>query len=227
MGALASAELLKTIYEDNGAVHEQELPVVVVLSDPTFPDRTECLLTGHSELLLARFSRAIDTLVAAGCGQIVICCMTIHALLPMLRPQQRAAIVPVSDVLLRSAKQSGRRNLMLCSTGSRRLKLFETHPLWPSVADKILFLDDDDQERLHEMIYRVKTGVCGVPEFAFLAGLRARYDAGFIAGCSEIHLVMKRAQEQGREAEFPCIDPFREIAGRIRASRIRVADAVI
>ena len=40
MGPLASAEFVKTIYEYGLNRREQESPSVVLVSDPTFPDRT-------------------------------------------------------------------------------------------------------------------------------------------------------------------------------------------
>ena len=42
MGGLASAEFVRTIYEYNAREIEQDSPVLILYSDPTFPDRPQC-----------------------------------------------------------------------------------------------------------------------------------------------------------------------------------------
>src|SRR5215213_5223714 len=61
MGGLASAEFVKTVYEVSGGVshREQEAPVVLMYSDPGFPDRTEAFLGGETQLLLTRLIEAL------------------------------------------------------------------------------------------------------------------------------------------------------------------------
>ena len=84
MGPLASAEFLKTIYEYSLDQREQDSPVVLVYSDPTFPDRTDAFLAGQDEALLSQLNRAVDRLRSWDASKIVICCMTIHYLVPRL-----------------------------------------------------------------------------------------------------------------------------------------------
>src|SRR5215813_3866816 len=82
LGPMASAEFLKTVYEYGIGDNEQDAPIVVMYSDPTFPDRTDSFLAGEDELLLARLTAALQFLADAGAARFVICCMTIHHLLP-------------------------------------------------------------------------------------------------------------------------------------------------
>src|SRR5215471_16021368 len=84
MGPVASAEFLKTIYEYHHSDVEQQSPSVIMLSDPSFPDRTDELLAGASDVLLQKLVAALTMLRQAGANRIVICCMTIHHLLPRL-----------------------------------------------------------------------------------------------------------------------------------------------
>src|SRR5262245_33156638 len=85
MGPLSSAEFLKTIYECNaGREVEQEMPVVMVYSDPTFPDRTTAFSKGEDEIVLRRLITALQRLRNLGASRIIICCLTIHHLLPRL-----------------------------------------------------------------------------------------------------------------------------------------------
>jgi aspartate racemase len=48
MGPVASAEFLKTIYEDQLDPDEQGAPIVMMYSDPTFPDRTKAFLASNN-----------------------------------------------------------------------------------------------------------------------------------------------------------------------------------
>ena len=86
LGPLASAEFLKTVYEYGIGEYEQDAPIVLMYSDPTFPDRTDSFLAGESELLLAKLTAALQCLSDAGASRFVICCMTIHYLLSRLPP---------------------------------------------------------------------------------------------------------------------------------------------
>src|ERR1041384_241103 len=80
MGGLASAEFVKTVYELSGEIcrREQDGPVVVMYSDPAFPDRTEAFLRGETKPILTKLIDALELLRGMGASQFVICCMTIH-----------------------------------------------------------------------------------------------------------------------------------------------------
>jgi aspartate racemase len=68
MGGLASAEFVRTVYEISGEVcsREQDAPVVVMYSDPTFPDRTEAFLRGETQPLLNKLIEALELLNSMG-----------------------------------------------------------------------------------------------------------------------------------------------------------------
>src|SRR5215218_739711 len=84
MGAMASTEFVKTIYEYSVGGLEQESPAVVLYSDPSFPDRSQIFLRGEDEVLLPRLIDASYRLCHMGAEKIVMCCVTIHYLLPKL-----------------------------------------------------------------------------------------------------------------------------------------------
>ena len=92
MGGLASAEFVKTIYEISGEVcaREQAAPVVLMYSDPAFPDRTDAFLRGETQPILTKLIEALELLRNMGASQFVIACMTIHYLLPRLSPDLRS-----------------------------------------------------------------------------------------------------------------------------------------
>jgi aspartate racemase len=128
MGALASAEFLKSIYETGSGPSEQDSPIVLVVSDPTIPDRTEALLHGDDEELLERLVDGLRRLRGAGASRIVICCMTAHHLLPRLPAGSSDGVISLLDVIFAQVHQSVRSHLVICSTGTRRLNPFQNHP---------------------------------------------------------------------------------------------------
>src|SRR5690349_16556204 len=157
LGPMASAEFLKTVYEYGIGENEQDAPVVLMYSDPTFPDRTDSFLAGESELLLARLTGALQCLADAGASRFVICCMTIHYLLPSLPAHLSARVVSLLDVIFDNLKREPRRHLLICSNGTRRLELFQKHPQWEKHKSQIVLPDDDDQNKIHrELIYPIK-----------------------------------------------------------------------
>jgi aspartate racemase len=215
MGPLASAEFLKTIYECRiqAGVKEQESPIVVLYSDPTFPDRTESFLKNEYEVLLQRLESVLATLDVCTTG-IIICCMTIHAILDRVREPLRSKVVSLLDVVFEQILGSNREYLLICTEGSRKMRLFENHPLWSLARKQIILPGEQDQKQLHQMIFEVKSNLPGERHLEFVGQLLGKYGtASFIAGCTEIHILVKHmARQEGRPDALFCIDPLMSIA---------------
>ncbi|HET6978719.1 MAG TPA: aspartate/glutamate racemase family protein [Pyrinomonadaceae bacterium] len=221
MGPFASAEFLKTIYEFGLREQEQNSPTVIVYSDPSFPDRTTAFLKGDDDVLLAQLKRVIGHLCELNAVKIVLCCMTIHYLLPRLAPETRAKIWSMLDVIADHLAANDREYLLICSSGTRRLKLFENHPRWRQFKDRLVLPSVDDQERLHrELIYRIKLSSDVSPLFPLLEQMLEKYRVNaFVAGCSEIHVLAKRYAASGNGHDV-CLDPLTIIAREIAESHI-------
>lgn len=218
MGPLSSAEFLKTIYECNqGRKVEQELPTVVVYSDPTFPDRTTAFLKGEDDVVLQELIAALQGLRGLGASRIVICCVTIHYLLPRLSPELREPIVSLLDVIHTNLSRYKKKHLLISSSSTRRLKLFENHPQWELNREHFLFLDESDQKRVHEYIYELKMNRGMDRTVLFLQSLLSKYEVdSFIVGCSEIHMLAKHFMRTGENKEkYTCVDPFQIIAEKL------------
>jgi aspartate racemase len=224
MGPLASAEFLKTIYEEGVHGPEQSAPAVVLHSDPSMPDRTEAFLNGRSDVVLARFITALARLHAEGVSSIVVCCITIHYLLPRLPAELRARVLSLIDVIGEAVQQSTRRHLLICTTGTRRLRLFESHPAWPILQPRIVLPDGDDQELIHRTIYQVKENGNLQVLVGTVERLLRKYEVdSFIAGCTEIHFAAKWfARTAASRSGYGCIDPLLIIATGL-ADRMRSA----
>jgi aspartate racemase len=214
MGPLASAEFLKTVYEHNTHAAEQETPRVVLLSDPTMPDRTEALLNGRQELLLQRFTEGLNQLVSMRVSRIVVCCVTIHPLLRQLPPWLREKIVSLVDLVFANLLQNGRKHLLICTEGTRKMRVFQNHHLWAEAAGHIVLPDDEDQALIHQMIYSVKLNQRDMGRIRFLESLLEKYGvSSYIAGCTELHIVAKEHELAiGKSRQTFCVDPLTDVA---------------
>jgi aspartate racemase len=228
VGPLASAAFLQTIYDVSIGSAEQDAPEVILFSEPSFPDRTTVLMAGTEQELLDRLGTTCDRLAGLGVSEIVLCCITIHLLLGRLREDQRRRIVSLIDTVVEELEENpDRRPLLLCSIAARELGVFERHPRWPGVADRVVLLRPEDQQLVHhELIYRLKKGVDPAERVGVLRDLLDRYPVdSFISGCTEFHLVARlMAADPGALPGYGFVDPLWTIAHRW-AKRHRLAEA--
>lgn len=230
MGALASAEFLRTIYEENVGRTEQDAPTVMVYSDPTFPDRTDAFLRGDERLVSVPLIAALKLLLQLGASQLVMCCMTIHYLVPSLPAELRGRIISLVETIFDNLERSPGRHLMICSTGTQRLSLFQNHARWSKAKDSILFPDEQEQATLHRIIYQMKNGDSIAEMKSYIEALLDEYRVNsFIAGCSEIHLLSKQYPPPDEsDRGYTCIDPLliiaRELGVRKYETRLNPGD---
>lgn len=214
MGALASAEFVKSIYESSRSSSEQDSPIVLLYSDPTFPDRTQSLLRGDDRELLDRLVDALTRLRDMGASRTVICCVTIHSLLPRLPPEVGSLVISLLDVIVDRLEQVSEEHLLICSSGARELGLFQSHPRWDRVVDRVILPSAADQARIHEWLYEIKRNRGAASMTSFIETLLGKHRTGsFIAGCSEMHIVTKQMRSKsGHSNTLGCVDPLTIIA---------------
>ncbi|MEQ9359412.1 aspartate/glutamate racemase family protein [Coleofasciculus chthonoplastes] len=216
MGPLASAEFIKTIYEYNlFGEKEQIAPKVLLYSDPSFPDRTEVLLRGEYGWLLKNLTDALYQLCDLQVSRIIICCITSHYLLPQLPIQLKERIISLVDVILNEVIERQENHLLLCTNGTRKLKIFQDNNLWQRAKKYIVLLDDEDQKNIHNMIYQIKIypkAYSSQSNLQFLESMNEKYKIDyFIAGCTEIHLLNKFLLSQN-QINYPFLDPLIVVA---------------
>ena len=219
MGGLASAEFVKTVYELSGEVcrREQDEPVVLMYSDPGFPDRTEAFLRGETQPILTRLIEALELLCDMGASKVVIACMTIHYLLPQVPEALRERIISLTDVIFDSVESLKKKHLVISSTGTIRLELLQQHPGWEQTRNYFIFPSESEQRQMHDLIYEVKLNRNLLEARSFVETLLARHRVdSFIAACSEIHLLAKQFAPSGpQQRGFGCIDPLAIIARQV------------
>jgi aspartate racemase len=217
MGPLASAAFVRTIYGMHRGRLEQESPVVLLYSNPKIGDRTKTFLGGGDHRPLLRdLETGISALLAQGADQVVICCVTMHYLLPLVSPELRARVVSLIDTVFEELERIDKRCLLACTTGAKKLGLFQNHPSWKSVRKRVCVLSEADQQQLHDAIYLVKRSHVTDPLTAVVHGLGAKYGVeAIIAGCTELHLLSPAcAGATFLNEQFEIIDPLSAIAER-------------
>lgn len=224
MGALASAEFVRTIYECRSYEKEQEAPVVVLYSDPTFPDRTNALLRGAYTDLLQRLLAIVQKLYEEDVTDIIICCITFHYLLPMLPGHLRERIISLVDIIFAEIEQTHEKHLMLCSRGTNQLRIFQNHEKGSIFEERVIMPDEDDQDLIHTCIYQLKSPKNVESIVPIIVSLLTKYGVtSFIAGCTEIHLLAKHLSVcRESEQAYRCIDPLTILAKELTSAVVRV-----
>ncbi|HEX8274380.1 MAG TPA: aspartate/glutamate racemase family protein [Longimicrobiaceae bacterium] len=218
MGPLSSAEFLRTIYECTLGEREQDSPAVVMLSDPAFPDRTTAFLAGEEDAVLGPLVAALQRLRDAGATRTVMCCMTVHHLLPRVPRELRERVVSLPRLAAELLLEARGRHLLVCSSGTRAFRLLEREPLWERVRDRVVLAEPEDQAAIHrDLIYPMKRPCDMDAQAALLERMLDRYGAdGFVVGCSEVHILAKHLRGPAWR-EWSCVDPFRRIAEGLAA----------
>jgi aspartate racemase len=217
MGPVASAEFLRTVYQCWVGEREQDAPVVHLVSDPTIPDRTECLLHGREPELLAKLCAVISRLSLLDVTDTVICCITVHHLLDRLPEGVARGVVSLLDTALNSVLKSEQRHLMICTEGTRQLRVFERHPSWARVEDRIVMPDEADQRAIHRLIYQVKTNRHQPEHLSYFDDLLLKYRLeSLLVGCTDIHSLLRGRHFTCRTDDtWSYVDPLLIVAKEI------------
>lgn len=215
MGPLASADFVLSIYDYNLTGVEQLSPSVILYSDPSFPDRTEIFNAGRDQELLEPLQIALDKLCDMGVAKIVIACITLHHLLPRLRPEMQRKIISLPEIIISRVSETKRRHLLIASSGTRSTRLLERQPNWETAAPYLVWPDDDDQRLIHERIYDEIKANDRVESFvSFLEGLCRKYElTSVVAACTEVHRVSRHLSlNDGDHRSLTMVDPLQIIA---------------
>ncbi len=200
LGPLASAQFLMNIYKNSSSTavsverSEQHLPRVIMISDPSFPDRTETLLLGNPTELVRLTEAALCSLEQMGATETLICCLTLHAIVPLLSARLREKLILLPDLALEEVVRNQKPVLMLSSIGARRLKIFQNSTLWNDAEEFVIFPNTAEQERIHKTIYQLKLSANlerdTLSAYRLFESLAIKYNVDhLICGCTEFHLV--------------------------------------
>jgi aspartate racemase len=215
MGPLASTEFLSNIYRLSLGRTEQDMPRVVLVSDPSVPDRTTAIKAGQLQEVIHDLELLLTRLMKMEVDHIAIACVTAHFFLPYLDlpASVRSRIMPIISIVCDSLRSESGKYLLLRTSGTRDARIFENHPGWDEVSDRVSVADDKDQETIHrDYLYQLKKRSINAADLELLRHLNEKYQVdGFIAGCTEVHLHTRDLLASG----IRMIDPLYILAQRI------------
>ncbi len=215
MGPVASAAFVRSLYREAGFRREQAAPACILLSDPLVPDRTQALLEGRGDDVLRGLIAGLERLEAAGATRTLAACVTIHHWVPQLSPALRRRLISLVDVIMDEVVATPGRALLLCTSGARHARIFESHPGWAGASDSLVFPDEDDQARVHRWVFALKAQRRPRAVLDGIAEMMARYGASrWISGCTEFHLAANALRARGHDPAT-IIDPLHVVARRL------------
>jgi aspartate racemase len=213
MGTLASAQFLRTIYEQNPCADEQDAPTCILHSDPAFPDRSEAILADSDPGISERLVRHLRHLRSAGATRFVLCCVTLHHFLPRVPEDLRQHVISLVDLMVEGIARAGEPHLVICTRGSRHAGVLERSPRWGEISDLAVFPGPDEQDAVHELLYRVKAKPVEPSDLRLLDELRCRYGVDALLGaCTETHLLHVALRQQPGHMPYRIEDPLFRLA---------------
>jgi len=219
LGPLASAEFLKTLYKHNITHIEQESIKIILMSDPTFPDRTESISSKKDKHLLKMLTDSLQKLRELNVSPIIICCMTMHVLLPKLPKKLKGHVVSLIDIIYEQVLKEKKTQLVLCTKGVRESKLFEKHSKFRLAKKYLIFPDNDDQETIHKLVYKIKSNSGFKEIIDTFYSLLNKYSAeSLIMGCTEFHLITNHEMKvTANNPKINYIDPLEVFSKNIQS----------
>ena len=213
MGTLASAQFVRTLYEQNPCAIEQDAPHCILHSDPAFPDRSEAILADEDPGISTRLSHHLRHLQDAGATKSVLCCVTLHHFLPRVPKTLRESVISLVDLMVDAIARSGEPHLVICTKGTRRSRILQRHPRWSEIEPLVRMPTEGEQEAVHEMLYRVKAKAVDGSDLLLLDELRRRHDVRALLGaCTEVHLLHTALRERPGQAPYRIEDPLFRLA---------------
>jgi len=203
MGPEATADLFKKIIRATPAKRDQDHIPVIIVSDPTIPDRTEALL-GEGEDPLPAMARSAEACLRAGADFLIMPCNTAHCFHPGLCQGIAVPVLHMMEEVARflAASHPGVRKVgLLATTGTVQLALYQETLSEDGL--EVIVPGEEDQGKVMEAIYGdqgVKAGYYDGPRRLFsgvAANLVARGATAIIAGCTEIPLALDQADVEG------------------------------
>lgn len=192
MGPLATAEFLRLLAERHPAATDQDHPRVVLLSDPSVPDRTAALLAGD-DAPLAPIRDGLRTLAEWGADLLAVPCNTAHAYVDRLRPA--VPVVHVVEAALDAAQRASPAGCwLLASTGTVTTGLYQRRAR--ARGYRVRVPDPADQSAVHAAVTLVKAGdpaAAGRVLAGVVDTLWRRDRRPVLAGCTELPIAYAAA----------------------------------
>jgi aspartate racemase len=187
MGPLASSGFVNFLYQkcQQKFSKEQSYPRVILVSDPTIPDRMECVHNQQNKKILDIFENKIQELLFLGATKILICCFTAHYFLDKLSLTSQQSVIDLGLLLKNYLDQQKTPTLILGSELVTKSQLISSqYGIYP---------EKKDFQEIHHLIYKIKLNGPKVNKnmlLAFSQNIGKSYAVSRILfTCTEFHLI--------------------------------------
>ncbi len=196
MGPEATADLFFKIVQETNANTDQEHLEVVVVSDPTVPDRTKAILENTADPLPKMVNTA-QRCVQGGADFLIMPCNTAHHFYKRLTEQVDVPVLHMMDEVAFFLSQHHKpiqKVGLMATDGTIKSELYQAALRQQEI--EVLSPDPHEQTMVMEAIYGedgVKAGCIDQPQSAFKTVADALIFSGakaIIAGCTEIPLAL-------------------------------------
>ena len=156
MGPAATAEFLRLLSRDAPARSDQEHPRMLLISEPSIPDRTKAILgLGDDPTSMLRYG--LERLIEWGAEILAVPCNTAHHFINRFRGELDVPLIHIIEATVDAAAGKSPRGAWLLSTSGTRKS-----GLYPDYARKIgyRFLQPTDaqQDLVQKSLLEVKAG---------------------------------------------------------------------
>lgn len=193
MGPLATADFCARLTALAGADRDQDHVPAVIVSDPRVPDRTEAIVSGREDEVVAALLAGLRRLEAAGAEGIAIPCNTAHYWLPRLVGASKLDWIAMQDAVLealRAATPPGARVAVLATRGTLLADIYG--PVLARGGYRRCYLSQAANAMVWSVIDKVKAGRMAEARDEMgkvLTALAAEADAAILA-CTELPLAV-------------------------------------
>src|SRR5690625_4315020 len=203
MGPAATVELFSRIVNNTPANKDCEHVNLVIINDPSIPDRTSYILN-KGDSPIPKLLENLKKLERAGAELAVIPCMTAHAFIGELQSKSPIPILNAIGLVERHLQlYSNIKNVgLLATTGSIKSGAYQKN-----ISKKLIIPNDRVQEDVMTIIYKIKAGYYEKDLydelFNIIKELKDRGAQAVIAGCTELGIVMNE-----KNSKMKIIDPI-------------------
>ena len=187
-GPEASAELYQSILtkvKEGGGRYDWEFPHIIIDSFP-FSDLVKL---NDSQKLVGEFRESYDRLKKAGAQYILVACNTLYLLID----KEKYDIVDLPQEICNLAKTRGCKKIGLMATSTTVKK--GVYNILTKDSIDLVSLDEDDQEKLDDLILNVVDRKNRVGEFKnLLDKLRGQGVEVIIIGCTDLSLYLSEVK---------------------------------
>ncbi len=190
MGPYATVCFYERIVKKTPANSDQEHIDTIILSHASMPDRTSVILNGDSEELFEAVKRDLRLFEAAGCSYIAIPCNTFHYFYDDVANMTNIEVLNMVETAVEKAESKfgfGSKIAVLGTNGTIKSGVYKEQ--FKKSGLEYYELDEKRQEKVMEVIYRVKsTNIVVQPVIDELIEemIRTKEADGIILACTEL-----------------------------------------